>query len=280
MNQNISWGRFNLNLAKRAQVMGIINVTPDSFSDGGLFFNKDSAIRGVYKLVEEGADIIDIGGESSRPGARAVSLKEELSRVIPIIKECAKRIAVPISIDTQKAEVAQQALDNGASMVNDISGLKNDLAMAKVVAQYKVPVVIMHIKGTPRNMQKNPYYKNLITEIINSLKQSIKIAHQAGIKNNKIIIDPGIGFGKRLRHNLLILKNLTKFKSLGYPISVGTSRKSFIGKVLRKEVEDRLVGSLASAVVAIQNGASILRVHDVEETVMAVKMAEAILKIK
>lgn len=260
--------------------MGILNVTPDSFTDGGLFFKKDSALMHLYRLVEEGADIIDIGGESTRPGAKLVSLREELDRVIPIIKQCAKRIPIPISIDTQKAEVAKQALENGASIVNDISGLKSDKNMAKIVAQHKVPVVIMHIKGTPQNMQKNPHYKNLLAEITSSLKESIKIAHNAGVNDHKIIIDPGLGFGKTVRHNLLILKNLAKFKLLGYPILVGTSRKSFIGKVLKLEVNERLFGSLATVATAIQNGASILRVHDVKETVMVAKMVDTILKIR
>ena len=277
---NLKWDRFTLNLNQRTHLMGILNITPDSFSDGGLFFKKNLAIKHLYRLVKDGADIIDIGGESTRPSAKPVSLRDELVRVIPIIKQCAKRIAVPISIDTQKAEVAKRALENGASMVNDISGLKGDKNMAQIIARYKVPVVIMHMKGAPQNMQRNPHYKNLFGEIIASLKNSIAIAHNAGIQNNKIIIDPGIGFGKTLRHNLLILKNLAKFKSLGYPLLIGPSRKSFIGKVLGLEVKDRLIGTLASLVVAIQNGASILRVHDVKEALLATKITEAILKIR
>ncbi len=276
---NLKWDRFNLKLEQRTHIMGILNVTPDSFSDAGLFFKKDSAIKRLYKLLEDGADIIDIGGESTRPGAKPVSLKEELNRIIPVIKQCAKRIAVPISIDTYKSEVAKAALESGASMVNDISGLRYDVNMAKVAAEYKVPVVIMHIKGTPQNMQKNPQYKNLFAEIIASLKESIKIAHKAGIKNNKIIIDPGIGFGKTVKHNLLILKNLAKFKTLGYPILAGPSRKSFIGKVLGLEVDGRLPGTLASSAIAIQNGASILRVHDVKEVCLAAKLTDAILRV-
>lgn len=277
---NLRWSRFNLKLNQRTHIMGVVNITPDSFSDGGLFFKKDAAIKQIYRLVEEGADIIDIGGESTRPYAKPVSTEEEISRVIPVIKQCAKKIPVPISIDTRKAEVAKQALESGASMVNDISGLNSDKNMAKLVALYRVPVVIMHMKGAPQNMQKKPHYKNLTGEIINSLKQSIRLAAFAGIKKDKIIIDPGIGFGKTLRHNLLILKNLAKFKSLGYPILIGTSRKSFIGKVLAQEVEERLLGTLATAVIAIQNGASILRAHDVKETVIAAKMADAVLRIR
>ncbi|MDD4894635.1 MAG: dihydropteroate synthase [Candidatus Omnitrophica bacterium] len=261
-------------------IMGIVNLTPDSFSGDGLHTAKlithSSKLNAVIKTIiekmaDDGADIIDIGGESTRPGARPVSVKEELGRTIPVIKKIAKSINAPISIDNYKPEVARAALDNGASLVNDISGLSK--AMAKVVAKYKAGVVIMHMKGKPRTMQDSPVYKFLLDEIIEYLSKSIDRAVDSGVEREKIIIDPGIGFGKTPEHNLEILKNLRDFKILGRPILAGPSRKSFIGKILNKEPKERIFGSVAAAVLAANNGANIIRAHDV----MAVKQAMKVL---
>jgi len=265
-----------LQLGKRTLIMGVLNVTPDSFYDGGRYSNLKRAVDRAWEMVEEGADIIDIGGESSRPGASPVGEKEELERVIPVIKKLSSRIKAFISIDTYKSGVARKAIDVGAIIVNDISALRMDEKMAKVIESSGVPVCLMHMQGTPRNMQRNPRYKDVISEIFAFLRERIDFCEQAGIDIEKTIIDPGIGFGKTVEHNLQILKNLDQFKSLGRPIMVGVSRKSLIGKVLRLEPEERLEGSLASAIWSMMKGASILRVHDVKETKRAVKMAEAI----
>lgn len=270
-------GQRVIDLSSRTHLMGVLNVTPDSFSDGGRFLKLEEAVKQGLKLSEEGADIIDIGGESTKPGSEPVPMEEELRRVLPVIEELAKRVDLPISIDTYKSRVAKEALDSGASMVNDISGLRFDPEMKKVVAKYDVPVVLMHIQGTPRNMQENPHYDNLIQEIKTYLSESIKIAREAGIDEDKIIIDPGIGFGKTLNDNLKILKNLVEFKSLGRPIMIGVSRKSIIGKILDLPTDERLEGSLASMAVAIISGANILRVHDVKESKRVAKLVDAIL---
>ncbi len=247
------------------KIMGIVNVTDDSFSGDGVLTKDLRKIEDyVFKLIEDGADIIDIGGESTRPNAKKISLSEELNRTIPIIKAIAKKVKVPISIDTYKPEVAKQALDNGAHLVNDISGLRND-QMRKIVALNKAGVVIMHMQGVPENMQKNPVYKNVVLEINEFLAKSVSDALNSGISKKSIIIDPGIGFGKKLEHNIEILRRLSEFKILGCPILVGTSRKSFIGQILDCSVDNRLVGTLASCLHSVKNGAKILRVHDVKE---------------
>ena len=258
--------------------MGILNVTPDSFSNGGKFFALEHAKAQALKMAEEGADMIDIGGESTRPGSEAVSLEEELNRVIPLIKELAKTLFVPISIDTYKSEVAYQALDAGAAMINDISALRFDSNMASVAARYNAGLVLMHIQGTPKNMQEDPHYDNLIEEIKTYLKESIRLAKQAGVTEDKMMIDPGIGFGKKVEHNLEILKRLKEFTGLGKPIMVGTSRKSFIGRVLELPVEERLEGSLAGVAVSVLNGANLVRVHDVRESVRVARLVDAIVK--
>jgi dihydropteroate synthase len=265
-----------LQLGKKTLIMGILNVTPDSFYDGGRYSNFKQAVERALEMVDEGADIIDIGGESSRPGANPVAEKEELERVVPVIKKLASRVKTPISIDTYKAGVAKLAIEVGASMVNDISALRMDKKMANIIKSNGVPVCLMHMQGSPRNMQKNPRYKDVVSEIFAFLKERIDFCQQAGIDVEKIIVDPGIGFGKTVIHNLEILKNLDQFKSLGRPIMVGVSRKSFIGKVLELQPEERLEGSLASAIWCMVKGASILRVHDVRETKRAVKIVEAI----
>lgn len=271
-------GQKTFDLYSRTHLMGVLNVTPDSFSDGGRFFKLEEAVKQGLKLAKEGADIIDVGGESTRPGSDPVPIEEELRRVTPVIEELTKMIEVPISIDTYKSRVAKETLDSGASMVNDISGLRFDPEMKKVIAEYDVPVVLMHIKGTPKKMQESPKYENLLEDIKSYLNQSISIAEEAGIGEDKIIIDPGIGFGKTLNDNLKILQNLVEFKSLGRPVMIGVSRKSFIGKILDLPTDERLEGSLASMAVAIMNGANILRVHDVKESKRVAKLVDAILK--
>jgi len=272
-NFTLDLGKYKLTLKNgKAMIMAIINVTPDSFSGDGLYeAGMEKIVAYAEELVKEGADILDVGGESSKPGARPVSLKEELARTIPVIQALAKKIKVPISIDTSKPEVAKCALENGACMINDITGLKNP-KMIKIARKYGCAVVIMHMKGTPANMQDNPEYSFLLDEITDFLSKAIDTALQGGIKKEKIIIDPGIGFGKTIEHNLEILKNLKELKSLGVPIMVGTSRKSFIGKILNKEPGDRIFGTIATSVLAVQNGANILRVHDVKEVKQSIKI--------
>jgi len=272
-------GRYKLNLGARTHIMGILNVTPDSFSDGGLYTDRDEAVRRAIEMESQGADIIDVGGESTRPGARAVSAEEECERVVPLIKVLAKKIKAPISVDTSKFSVARKALDCGAVIVNDISGLKKEPKIAGLVKKHKAAVVLTHMKGTPRTMQKNPVYRSLVGDITDGLRHSISIAKDAGISADSIVIDPGIGFGKTVEHNLKILKRLREFKSLGCPIMVGTSRKSFIGKVLGAEAQERLFGTAASVAVAIQNGADIVRVHDVDQMRQVARMTDAILNV-
>jgi dihydropteroate synthase len=274
----IQFNKKEIVLSSRTHIMGILNVTPDSFSDGGNYFKLEDAVKQGIKMTDEGADIIDVGGESTRPGSDPVLIEEELTRVIPVIESLSKQIDIPISIDTYKAEVAKQALDAGAQMINDISALRFDPEMKKIAAQFNVPVALMHIKGTPRNMQENPWYKDVIDEIADYFVESIKIALDAGIDRNKIIIDPGIGFGKRLEDNLNILKNLKNLSILNSPILIGCSRKSFIGKILNLLVEERLEGSLAAMAVAIMNGANIVRVHDVKESKRVTYIVDAILR--
>jgi dihydropteroate synthase len=281
---DIRWDRFELALSKRTYIMGVLNRTPDSFSDGGLFMEEKSAIEKVNRMISEGADIIDIGGESTRPGAEPVSIDEELDRTIPVIKAVARNADVPISIDTYKSEVAAEALKNGAAMINDITGLRGDNRMAKVASAFGVPVIVMHIKGTPRSMQLDTHYTSLIKDILTSLRGSINIAMDAGIAGDKIIIDPGIGFGKTAAHNLEILNKLESFKILGKPVLVGVSRKSFIVNTLKKnnisdqniETGGRLMGTASAAAISIMNGANILRVHDVKEIIQSARIADAI----
>ncbi len=271
---------YRLTLSKRVLITGIVNLTPDSFSGDGLYqnarFEKARIIDLIKKMVNDGADIIDIGGESSRPGASPVSIKEELARTIPIIKILAKKIKVPISIDTHKTEVARQALDNGAVIVNDITALK-DTGMARLIARYRAGVVLMHMQGNPRNMQVNPAYSALNSDIITYLDKAIQKAKEAGIAEDKIIVDPGIGFGKTPQHNLEILKRLQDFKILGRPILVGPSRKSFIGKILNLEAQKRIFGTVAACVLAAKFGAKIVRVHDIRPVYEALKITDAIL---
>jgi dihydropteroate synthase len=258
-------------------VMGIVNVTPDSFYDGGKRFDTGRAADDAIEMIDLGAEILDIGGESTRPGAQPVSLEEEIRRVLPVIRELRKRCSVPISIDTYKGAVARVALDEGADIVNDISALRFDPAMAALVAHEGVPLILMHMQGVPRTMQREPHYEDVVREVRDFLAERVCAAKQAGIAPEKIIIDPGIGFGKTLAHNLALLKNLQSFNSLGQPLLIGVSRKAFIGKILSAAgPEERLEGSLAAAVAAALSGANILRVHDVSETVRALRVIDAI----
>jgi dihydropteroate synthase len=260
------------------KIMGILNITPDSFSDGGKFFNVDSAIEQGKRLIAEGADILDIGGESTRPGAEAVSLEEELRRTTPVIGKLA-HLGIPISIDTYKSEVAETAVKAGASIINDISGLRFDNKMAEIAAKYQTGLILMHIKGTPRDMQVNPVYEDLMNEISQYLLGSAEIALKSGVAKDKIMLDPGIGFGKTLKHNLEILNRLPELKRLGYPLVIGVSRKSFIGKLLDLPVEERLYGTIGACVTAVLKGADILRVHDVKPVKEAVAIANYIINI-
>ena len=257
--------------------MGIVNVTPDSFSDGGQFYHPEKATIHAIQLINDGADIIDIGGESSRPGANHVLLQEELERTIPVIQKI--RQTSPdtlISIDTYKSEVAIQAIEAGANMINDISGLTMDETMPNIAADLGVPIVIMHMQGTPANMQINPYYKDLILDITSFFSDQIKLANTAGIEMAHIILDPGIGFGKTIDHNFQLIQNLNEFCKLGYPILIGPSRKSFIGTTLDLPTEDRLEGTSAVVTAGIMNGARIVRVHDVKEIKRVVTITEKI----
>ncbi len=256
-------------------VMGILNVTPDSFSDGGKYLDFERAVKRGKQMVKEGADIIDIGGESSRPGSGRVSAAEEMERVLPVVEALRKETDAIISVDTYKPEVAERAIDAGADMINDIYGLRKE-GMAELIGQHGVGVVIMHMQGDPENMQENPQYRDVIADISRFLRAQAEKALDAGISIDSIVIDPGIGFGKTVEHNLQIIKELGAFRSLGYPVLVGASRKSFIGKTLDLHVEERLEGSLAVAVIAVQKGVSIIRTHDVMETVRAVKMTMAV----
>ncbi len=255
---------------KRTYLMGILNITPDSFSDGGKFNNEKAALLQAVRMVEEGADIIDVGGESTRPGSTEVSADEEIQRVTPVIKLLRKELNIPISVDTYRAKTAEAAIKAGADMINDVWGLKYDAEMALVAAKYNVPVCIMHNRTTGTD------YQNLIEDIINELAESIEIAHQAGIKDENILLDPGIGFAKTFEQNLEVMRQLDAFKCLGYPILLGASRKSFIGKVLDLEVCDRLEGTLAITAAGIMKGCDVVRVHDIKENMRVSKIIDCL----
>ncbi|NLP12579.1 dihydropteroate synthase [bacterium] len=256
-------------------IMGILNVTPDSFSDGGRYLQIDRAVAQGLRLLEEGADILDIGGESTRPGSLPVDEREEARRVIPVIRELSRRTAVPLSIDTYKSEIARQALDQGACVVNDISGLTFDPRMAEVIAQAQAGLVIMHMKGRPRDMQLEPFYVDVVQEVRAFLRNQKEAALAAGILENRIVVDPGIGFGKRQQDNLTLLCRLDQL-NLGSPILVGPSRKSFIGAILNLPPEERLHGTAAAVTAAVLQGADLVRVHDVKEMKQTVAVAEAL----
>ncbi len=268
--------RLELPVNERPIIMGVLNVTPDSFSDGGRYHTLEAALDRARRMVAEGADIVDVGGESTRPGARPVELKEELRRVIPVVERLCDELSVPISIDTYKSEVARQALKAGAHMVNDISALRFDANMPRLVARTGAGLVLMHMKGTPRSMQRKPRYDDTISEIYRFLDRQVRRAVEAGLARDHLVLDPGIGFGKRVHDNLLILNRLDEFLGLGLPLLVGVSRKSFIGQVLDLPVDDRLEGTAAALALAVARGASILRVHDVRAMVRVARMARAV----
>lgn len=266
--------------------MGILNVTPDSFSDGGRYLSVEDAVGHAERMAGAGADLIDVGGESTRPagpygeGAEPVSTEEEIRRIVPVVESVASRVDVPISIDTTKAEVARRALDAGASMVNDIGALRFDPDMAETVAETKVPVVLMHTKGTPKTMHSNPCYRDLIGEVIGFLAERRDAARSLGITSEQIILDPGLGFAKHPKHNYEILSRLSEFHSLGRPLLLGPSRKTFVGSPLDLPPKDRLEGTLAALAFCVAGGAHILRVHDVGEAIRAIRVAEEIVRCK
>ena len=264
-------------LGPKTWIMGVLNVTPDSFSDGGQYSDKNKAIERGLGLIEEGSDIIDIGGESTRPGSEPIPAEEETRRVIPVIKALREKTETLISVDTTKSKVAQAALDAGADIINDISSLRFDPRMAPLAAERDVPVILMHMKGMPKTMQVDPYYEDVLREVKSFLEERINEAQAAGIKRERIIIDPGIGFGKRLEDNLALINKLHILGELDRPILIGTSRKSFIGNILDLPPQERLEGTIASSIMSMAHGAHILRVHDVAAIKRAVLVAEAIM---
>ena len=269
-------GDYQLPLGGRTLVMGIVNVTPDSFSDGGEFMSFEAARLRALEMVAAGVDIIDIGGESTRPGADAVSLSEEERRTIPLIEAIASEARIPISIDTYKSEIAAKALDAGACMVNDVSALRLDDRMASLVAEREAPVILMHMQGMPRDMQENPTYGDVVADISEFLIERAQYAAGQGISPERVLIDPGVGFGKTVEHNLEIIRRLDEFASLGYPLVLGTSRKRFIGSVTGRVVTERMMGTAASVAFSIARGVDVVRVHDVAEMLEVVKVADAI----
>lgn len=270
------FGSVRYDLGSRTHLMGILNVTPDSFSDGGRFYEPEQAVRRGLEMVEEGADFIDVGGESTRPGSEPVTAEEELRRTIPVIERLAKATGAPISIDTTKSIVAVQALDAGAVIVNDISGLHADPGLADAVAARHASLALMHMRGTPKSMQENPEYDDVMEAITEYLAEGIRLAEQKGI--GQILVDPGIGFGKSLAHNTEILRRLNELQALGYPVLIGPSRKSFIGKILDLPVDDRLEGTAAAVAAAIMGGANVIRVHDVKQMKRVAKTVDAIIR--
>lgn len=280
----ISWGNHVLELGSRTAVMGILNITPDSFSDGGYFFSCDAAVARGEKMAEDGADIIDIGGESTRPFSEAVSVDEEIRRVVPVIEKLVKRITVPISIDTTKSEVALRAIEAGAVMINDVSALRFDENLGTIARKYDVPLVLMHMLGTPRTMQQSPVYKDLFGEIHDFLKNAMNRAMEKGVPRSRLIIDPGIGFGKTVGHNYRLINHLDTFRSLDVPIMIGPSRKMFIRSTLKKEGETDMkpdspvveTGTQAAVSASILRGAHIVRVHDVANTRITARIIDAV----
>ena len=268
-----------LRLGTKTIIMGVLNLTPDSFYDGGKYTQVDKALKHVERMIDEGADIVDIGGESSRPGSLGVSQEEECERVIPIIMEINKRFDIILSIDTTKSGVALEALKEGASIINDISGFNFDEKIADAASEYGAGVVLAHTSSRPEDMQRKTQYKSLIEDVIKSLRASINIAEDSGIDKNSIIVDPGFGFGKTAEQNLILLKNLSRLRKLGKPILIGTSNKSFIGKTLNAEIDERIEGTAATVAIGILNGASILRVHDIAQMKRVSTMVDAVLNV-
>ena len=261
------------------QVMGILNVTPDSFSDGGEFVAADAALTQALKMVADGAAIIDVGGESTRPGAAIVPVEEEIARVVPVIEAIQAEIDIPISIDTSKPEVMRAAVAAGAGLINDVQALRVDGALA-AAKELDVPVCLMHTQGTPQNMQDNPQYDDVVTDVSDFLLERVKICEQAGISRDKLILDPGFGFGKRASHNLQLMKHLDTLINQGLPVLVGVSRKSIIGALLNVTVEERLAGSLSLATIAVWQGAKVIRSHDVRETVQAISLCNHVMQVE
>ncbi len=281
---HLSWSGYNLELGRQTCIMGVVNVTPDSFSDGGKFYNTDGAIAQGEKLAAEGADIIDIGGESTRPFSDPVSVEEEIRRVVPVIDKLARRVSVPISIDTTKADVARRALDAGAAIINDVTALRFDPGLAALAVEFDTPLILMHMLGEPKSMQVAPSYANLIEDIRSFLADAVGRAENLGVPRSKIFVDPGIGFGKTVAHNLLLIKHVQAFASLDTPILIGASRKAFIRKILKQAHEEDIrpdlpiveIGSQAAVSAAVLNGAHIVRVHDVANTLATVKILDAL----
>lgn len=268
----------------RVQIMGILNVTPDSFSDGGALYKGDAfaldkALRKAEMLMAQGATILDIGGESTRPGAAPVSEQEELDRVLPVLERIQQALDVVVSLDTSNASLIREGAARGAGLINDVRALERDGAL-QAAAESGLPVCLMHMQGSPQTMQDAPCYQSVVEEVASYLKARVDACHQAGIQSEKILLDPGFGFGKTLTHNLQLLNRLEKLHALGFPLLVGTSRKSMIGQVLEREVDQRLYGSLATVSIAVMKGARIIRVHDVQETADVVRMTEAVLMEK
>jgi dihydropteroate synthase len=279
-----SWSGYDMEFGRRTCIMGVVNVTPDSFSDGGKFFARDAAVAQGQKLAADGADILDIGGESTRPFSDPVSADEEIERVIPVIEKLADQLTIPISIDTMKAEVARRAIDAGASMINDVSALRFDPAMGEVAGEFGTPVVLMHMLGSPKTMQESPAYDDLIADITDFLKDAIERAQKQGISKSKLIVDPGIGFGKTVAHNLFLIRHLYAFAALGVPLLIGPSRKAFIRKLLKDEHNNDIAadlpivetGTQAAVAAAVLCGAHIVRVHDAANTRATVRILDAI----
>ncbi len=269
-------------LGRKTLVMGVLNVTPDSFSDGGKFFGVKRAVEHALAMQREGADIIDIGAESTRPGSEGISVAEELARLLPVLKGLRGKLRIPISVDTQKSAVAELAIGAGTAMINDVSGLRNDPRLAEVAAKHRVPIILMHMRGTPRTMQILPFAKDVMKDIASGLRKSVSVARKAGVAKDKIVLDPGIGFGKSLEQNYELLAKLSQLAKLGYPLLVGTSRKGFLGKALARNgkptpVEDRIWGTAATVTASILGGAHIVRVHDVTEMTQVARVADCLL---
>jgi dihydropteroate synthase len=272
-------------LGERTLVMGVLNVTPDSFSDGGKFFAEEQAMQHAVQMERAGADLIDVGGESTRPGSEEISIEEELRRVLPVLGGLRRLLKIPISIDTQKAEVAEAALDAGAQIINDISGLRNDPRIAEVAARRRVPLILMHRRGEPRTMQAGPFVRDVMKDVLQGLRRSVEAARKAGVAKSQIILDPGIGFGKSFAQNYELLQKLPQLAKLGYPLLLGTSRKGFLGATLARggkpaPPEERIWGTAATVTASILNGAHIVRVHDVAEMVQVARVADCLLDPK
>jgi len=269
-------------LGKRTLIMGVLNVTPDSFSDGSKFYNEEHAIEHALRMERAGADLIDIGAESTRPGSEGISAEEEWKRLMPVLGGLRRLLKIPISIDTQKAEVAETALDAGAEIINDISGLKSDPRIAEVAARHRVPLILMHMRGEPRTMQKGPFARDVMKDILEGLRRSAAIACNSGVAKSQIVLDPGIGFGKSFAQNYEVLQKLPQLAKLGYPLLVGTSRKGFLGATLARDgkpapPEERIWGTAATVTASILNGAHIVRVHDVAEMAQVARVADCVL---